>query len=133
MHIASFDVAVRTGEIHIFHCTHSMTLCLGIELAADAVMVESNDFTRLHIADILSSEHIESASLTCHHISFTKLTDSERMESVLVSASIDTASCHNHECKGTVNLIQRLLESIDTRQFTVNALLLDKMRQHLCI
>ena len=55
------------------------------------------------------------------------------MESVLVTASINTASCHHDKCKGAVYHIQRILQGIDTWLILFETLLLDKMSQYLGI
>ena len=48
----NIDVAVRTGEIHVLHGTHGMTLGLSIELAAYTMMVDCHNLTRFNISDI---------------------------------------------------------------------------------
>ena len=133
MHIASLDIAVRTCKIHILHRTHRMTLSFCIELAADAMMVDSHDLSRFHVADILCSKNVKGTCLTCHHIAVSYLTQSKRMESIFVTAGIYTASCHYDECKSTVYLVQCILDGIDSRKALVCALLLDEMGEDLSI
>ena len=53
------------------------------------------------------------------------------MESILVTAGIDPSACHHYECECTVDLIQRILQCIDTRLVPVNTLFLDEMGKHL--
>ena len=55
------------------------------------------------------------------------------METVLVTAGIDAAAGHNHECKCTVDLVQGILYGIYTRQILVYTLLLDQMGKHFSI
>ena len=133
MDIASFDIAVRTCEIDIFHGTHRMALRLCIELAADSMMVKSHDLTRFNVSDILCSEHFECTCLTGHDITVTDLTYSKRMETIFVAARIYTTACHHDKRKGSVNLVKRILDRIDARQVLVHTLLLDQMGQNLSI
>jgi hypothetical protein len=110
-----------------------MTLRLSIELAADAMMVKSDNLAWLHIADILSTKNLECTSLAGYHVTVTKLSESERMEAILVAASIDTTACHYNKGERTIKLVESILDCIDTREILVNALLLDKMSKNLSI
>jgi hypothetical protein len=110
-----------------------MTLRLSIELAADAMMVESNDLTWFHIADILCTENLECTCLAGYHITVTKLTESERMETILVAACIDTTASHYDKGERTIKLVESILDCIDTREILVNTLLLDKVSKNLSI
>ena len=97
------------------------------------MVVKSDDFTRLHITDELSSDHIEGASFAGDHIAVTDTSYSQRVEAVLVPACVDTSSCHDHEGESTVNLIKSILDRLDTRQFPVDSLFLDEMGKNLGI
>ena len=110
-----------------------MTLRFSIELAADAMVVDRNDLTRLHIADVFRTNHIERACLAGNYISITNLSESERMESILVTARIDSAACHHKKRKSAVKHIEGILQCMDTRQIPVHALLLDEVSEHLRI
>ena len=130
MHIAAFDVAVRAGEVHVLHRTHSVALRLSIELTADAVVVEGYDFAWLYIADIFSSEYVESAGLAGYDVAVAELSDCERMETVFVAAGIYTSTCHHDECKGSLKHIEGFLQGHNTWLGVVYALFLDQMGKH---
>ena len=87
-----------------------MTHRFCIELAADAVVVDSHDFTRLDVADIFGTHHVECTSLAGYDIAVTDLAKGKRVEAILVTTCIDTTSCHHHEGKGTIDHIQCILQ-----------------------
>ena len=68
-----------------------------------------------------------------NNVAITKFADGERMESVLVTACIDAASCHDHKGECAVKHIECILERVDTRLILVDALLLDKVCKHLSV
>ena len=133
MHVASLDITIRTGEVDIFHCTHGMTYRFSIELTADTMVIKCNDLTRFHITDIFCSDHIECTGLTRNHIAIADLADCQRMETIFITACIHAASCHHNKCKCTVNLVESILDCIDTWLGSVYALLLDEVSQNLSI
>ena len=110
-----------------------MTLRFRIELAADAVMVKGHDLTRLDITDIFRSYDIKGTGLAGNHITFSKLTDRQRMETIFVAACIKSASCHYDKGKGAVYHIKGILDCIYTGKMLVSTLLLDKVGKNLRI
>ena len=133
VYITSFDITVRTSEVDILHRTHRMSHRLSIELASDTMMVESHDLTWLDITNIFSSKNFECACLAGNYIAITQLTDRKRMETILVTTRINTTTCHDEERKCAVNLIQGVLDGIDTWKCIVDSLFLDKVSKNLRI
>lgn len=133
VYVASFDVAVGTGEVDIFHGTHGMTLSFCIELAADAVMIEGDDLTWLDVTDVFCTEDIECAGLAGYHIAVSKSSYRQRMEAVFVTAGIYTAAGHDKEGEGAFEHIEGYLEGFDSRLVLVYALFLDEVGKDFCV
>ena len=55
------------------------------------------------------------------------------MESILVTACINTTACHHHKGECTIKHVEGILQRVYTRKMLVSSLLLDKVGKNLGI
>ena len=130
MDIAAVDVAVRTGEIDVFHRAHPMLLDAGIPVGPDPLVVQADDFARIDVTDELRAHDLKGAGFAGDHPAVPEPAETQGLDAVLVAAGVDAVLGHQEEGEAAFHHVERLHQAEDP---VLLAVLLDQMRQQFAV
>ena len=104
-----------------------------IRTAAQAVIIDGDDFSGIHFPDKSGSQRIHRASLAADDIALSQAADGQGTQAMLVPAGIDAVARHNQEGERAVNHIQRFFDSDDAGTVRIVVFLADEMGQNFTI
>ena len=128
--VATVDIAVRAGEIDVFHAAHMVTEETRVDRAADAFAVKADDLAGADVTHEGRPHDLEGAGLAADHIAVAELAEAERLDTVLVTACINAVLGHDHEGEATLHHVECMDDIADA--VLVRALL-DQVRQEFAV
>ena len=105
MHAASFDIAVRTGEIDVFHRTHPVLGPLGMLKTRYSVLVDADQFAGFDVPEDGRADEMQRAGLAGDDITVSDLPDGQGPEAVSVAAGIERVGRQDDRGEGSVQLV----------------------------
>ena len=124
------DLAVRPGKVHVFEHAHRGLGLREGPVAADAVLVQHDQFARFDLSHTIGSDQIESAGFGGHQPTLLHAPQAERAESVRVPGGDHTLVGQQHDRERAAHLVERI---DDPCQEGVRPGVRDQVDDHLAV
>lgn len=105
VHCLAVDDAVGASQVDILEDTAS-GFFFGKAVAAQAVFVDCDEFTRLDFADERSTHNVERSGFGCHNPAAVDFAKCQRTHTVTVARGIQGVFVHEDEAESTLDLRQ---------------------------